>query len=285
MATIDDRIDLETPGTMDGSAGKSIGSAVASRPDLATRDRTPAEGTMAAPNGRATRRGLRRTVVLPVLAAVVIAVGYFGYGFWQDQALYVSTDNASIGGSLVQVGSLNAGRVASVAVDVGDRVSKDQVLATVTLPSALSTTASGTPKMGFRGTDDQVATVQSPIDGVVVARSANPGDTVGVGQPVLTIVDPSQLYVQAQIDETKAGRLRIGQPVEVSVDSLGQTLPGQVVAIDRATAATFSLLPQGNTSGNFTKVTQLVPVRIALDYGQAPLVLGASVEVRIRVEE
>jgi multidrug resistance efflux pump len=57
------------------------------------------------------------------------------------------------------------------------------------------------------------------------------------------------------------------------------------VAVNEATAGTFSLLPQGNTSGNFTKVTQLVPVKIAVDYGEAPLVLGSSAEVKIRVQD
>jgi multidrug resistance efflux pump len=183
------------------------------------------------------------------------------------------------------VGSLNAGRVGSVGVDVGDAVARDQVVGTVVLPSSLGTTAAGTPKVGFRGTDDEQVPVLSPIDGVVVARSSNVGDTVAAGQPLLTVVDPHRLWVQALIEETSIGRVHPGQSVEVTLDALGRTLPGRVTAVDRATAGTFSMLPQGNTSGNFTKVTQLVAVKIAVDYGQTPLVLGSSVEVRIRVAD
>ncbi len=241
----------------------------------------PANG----PAGNTRRRGAPRGLILAVLAIVVVVGGYVGYGYLRDQELYVSTDNALVTGSMTQVGSLNTGQVSSVGVDVGDRVARGQVVAKVMLPTSLGMTSGGTPKMGFRGTDDQLADVVSSVDGVVVARSANPGDTVAAGQSMLTVVDPSRLWVQAQIEETKVGRVHTGQEVEVTVDTLGQRLSGHVMAVGQATAATFSLLPQGNTSGNFTKVVQLVPVRIAVDYGQTPLVLGSSAEVKIRVQD
>jgi multidrug resistance efflux pump len=274
------------PMTPDENKPSKVSSATAAPGGGGPRTETalPPDPGVAAPSAKAPRR-VPRLVVLPLLAIVVLAGGFFGYSYWQDQALYVSTDNALVTGSLVQVGSLNAGRVVSIAVDIGDRVAREQEVATVTLPTALTTTGSGTPKIGFRETGDQMVTIRSPIDGVVVARQANPGDTVAVGQPILTVVDPNGLWVQAQIEETKIGRVHFGQPVEVTVDSLGQTLPGRVVAVNRATTATFSLIPQSNTSGNFTKVTQLVPVKIAVDYGQMPLVLGSSVEVKIRVQD
>ena len=238
-------------------------------------------------DARPARPARRAPGLLVVLLLIVAALagGYVGYRYWQDQALYIITDNALVTGSLVQVGSLNAGRVLGVAVDVGDRVVGDQEVATISLPTALTTTGSGTRKMGYRDTDDQVMGVRSPIDGVVVARQANPGDTIAAGQSILILVDPSKLWVQAQVEETKIGRVRPGQPVEVTVDTLGQVLPGRVIAINRATSATFSLIPQGTTSGSFTKVTQLVPVKIAVAYGQTPLVLGSSVEVKIWARE
>jgi multidrug resistance efflux pump len=246
---------------------------------------TPGQGEAAPPAKAKPPRRAPRLLVLLLLFAAAMAAGYFGYGYWRDQTLYVTTDNAQVTGSLVQVGSLNAGRLLSVGADVGDRVAAEQEVAEVTMPTALATTGSGTRKMGFRDTGDQVMGVLSPIDGVVVARLANPGDTIAAGQALLILVDPNKLWVQAQIEETKVGRVHPGQPVEVSVDTLGRVLPGRVVAINRATAATFSLIPQSNTSGNFTKVTQLVPVKIAVAYGQTPLVLGSSVEVRIWVQD
>jgi multidrug resistance efflux pump len=232
----------------------------------------------------ARRRG-PGCIFIPVLLILLAAGGYFGYNYLQDQARYVSTENALVTGALLQVGTLNAGRVVNVAADIGDSVTLDQVVAKVALPSMVAATLDGSQKIGFRDTEDQAALVQSPVNGIVVARVANPGETVAAGQPILTVVDPQGLWIQANIEETKIGRVHPGQPVLVTVDTLGQVLPGRVVAINDATAATFSLMPQSNTTGNFTKVTQLVPVKIAIPATQTPLVLGTSVEVKIQVQD
>jgi len=223
--------------------------------------------------------------VLPILLLVAAGAIAVGYNYWMDQVYYVSTDNAQVAGALVQIGAMNAGRVDSLTVDVGDSVQQDQVIATILLPSTLSVSQSGTPRLGYVGSENQRAEVRSSISGIVVAREANVGDTIAAGQPIATVVDPKKLWVQAQIEETKIGRVQVGQPVDVQVDSLGKTLKGRVIAVNRASSATFSLLPASNASGNFTKVTQLVPVKIAIDYGDLPLVLGSSVEVHIRVRE
>lgn len=101
----------------------------------------------------------------------------------------------------------------------------------------------------------------------------------------MTIVDPTQLWVNANIEETNIGRVKVGQPVVVHIDALNADVPGKVEAVTPATANTFSMLPSSNASGNFTKVIQLVPVRIAVNLGNQPLLLGANVEVKIRVAD
>jgi len=237
----------------------------------------------ASPVGTARRR-LPRRVLIPALVVVIIIAAIIGFNYWRNQTLYVSTDNAMVSGDMVQVGTVNTGQLSSVAVDVGSTVHQGDIVANLTLPSTLSVTDSGTPRLGFRGTQDVQAPVTSPIDGVVVQRLGNPGDTIAAGQTIITVVDPSRLWVQAQINENTVGRVKVGQAVDVHADSLGATVPGRVLAVNRASAASFSPLPQGNTSGNFTKVTQLVPVKIAVDYGRLPLVLGSSVEVQIHVQ-
>src|SRR5207302_7949072 len=122
-----------------------------------------------------------------------------------------------------------------------------------------------------------------PVDGVVIAEPAAIGATVAAGQPIVTIVDPSQLWVNANIEETTIGKVKIGQQVIVHVDALNADVLGKVEAVTPATANTFSMLPSSNASGNFTKVTQLVPVRVAVNLGSQPMLLGANVEVKIRV--
>lgn len=241
-------------------------------------------GVPPSPNGAGAEKPARvpvRLIALLTVAALALG-GYLGYGYWLEQTYYVTTENAQVAGAMIQVGSLSAGRVAAVNVDVGHRVERDQVVATVALPSVQSMTPAG-PRMGFLGTDDAVVEVRSPIAGVVVARFGHRGDTVAVGQPIVAVVDPKALWVNANVEETAIGRVAIGQPVEVYVDSLRKEIPGQVVAITPATAATFSLLPQQNASGNFNKVVQLVTVRIAVGYGDESLLLGSSARARIRV--
>ncbi len=225
-----------------------------------------------------------RLLALAVLAVIALgAGGIVGYRWWYDSVHYVSTDNAMIAGYLVQVGGLEAGRVASVQYDVGAHVEQNEVVATLQVPVPVGTTSSGTPRLEFTNTQDSEVEVKSPISGVVVARNANPGDTVPAGQSLLTVVDPQQLWVNANIEETYIRLVRPGQPVTIHVDALNADLPGHVVAVRQASAATFSLLPTQNVSGNFTKQTQLVPVKIAFDHPDPHLTLGTSVEVKIRV--
>ena len=84
--------------------------------------------------------------------------------------------------------------------------------------------------------------------------------------------------------ELRAGsREDVPQPKQL--DALHTTVPGRVEAITPATAAIFSLLPANSTSGSFTKVTQLVPVRIAVNLGNQPFLLGANVETKIGVAD
>jgi len=153
------------------------------------------------------------------------------------------------------------------------------------LPSQVGTTQSGQPKVDYLGAGDTRVDVKAPFDGVIVATPSAVGSTVAVGQPVVTMVDPTQLWVNANIEETNIARVKVGQPVTVHVDALGSDLPGKVDVITPATSATFSILPTSNSSGNFTKVTQLVPVRISVNLGGHQPLLGANVAVKIKVAD
>ena len=216
------------------------------------------------------------------IVLVIGLVGLFGYRLWFNSVNFVSTDNARVTAALVQVGSVNAGRIFSMNVDVGSPVSQGQVIAIVDIPSVISRSeTTDTPKLGFRDVRDQLAEVVAPLSGVVAARWARVGDTVSAGQPIVTLMDPRQLWVMANIDERDVSRVRPGQYVEVHIDSLGESLPGIVETVSPVTAATFSLLPARNSSGNYTKVAQLVPVKIALDGDFLPIFPGASVKVKI----
>jgi multidrug resistance efflux pump len=247
--------------------------------------RAAAPPMAAEPAARSRPRILSRRVLLPLVAVIVIAAAVFGFNTYREGQRYVSTENALLTGQPVQVGSMNAGRVESITPTIGSSVHKGDVIAQVALPSQVGMGQNGQPKMGFLGAGDTRVDVQAPIDGIVIAEPVGIGATVAAGQAIVAIVDPTQLWVNANIEETNIGKLKDGQAVTVHVDALNADIPGKVEAVTPATANTFSLLPTSNTSGNFTKVIQLVPVRISVNLGNQPLLLGANVEVKIRVAD
>jgi len=118
-----------------------------------------------------------------------------------------------------------------------------------------------------------------------VAEPVAVGSAVAAGQTIMIVVDPARLFVTANVEETHVRRITVGQAVAVHIDSLDSDVSGRVTAVVPATANTFSLLAMTKASGNFTKVVQLVPVRIAVNATSYPLLLGANVGVRIRVAE
>ncbi|WP_163647721.1 HlyD family secretion protein [Modicisalibacter sp. 'Wilcox'] len=128
-------------------------------------------------------------------------------------------------------------------------------------------------------------TVPSPIGGVVNKTLVDAGEYVSAGQPLLMMHDPDKLWVEANIKETDIGELRVGQPVDITVDAYpDRPFHDHVTVIGRAATSQFALLPDPNPSGNFTKITQRIPVRIALDDGPVKQIgPGMMVEVDIDV--
>ena len=131
--------------------------------------------------------------------------------------------------------------------------------------------------------------IVAPFDGVVGAREVQEGDYVNIGSNLIDIVPLPDVYVIANYKETQLTHVKPGQPVDVTVDTFsGEKLRGRVERIAPASGSQFALLPPDNATGNFTKVVQRIPVRIALDKGQKlleRLLPGMSVETRIHTGE
>lgn len=112
----------------------------------------------------------------------------------------------------------------------------------------------------------QYATVKAPIKGIVSRKSVEVGQIVQPGQPLMAIIPLDTVWVTANFKETQLTNLRPGQKAVVTVDAYGgRTFTGHVDSIAAATGARFSLLPPENATGNYVKVVQRVPVKIALD--------------------
>ncbi|MEZ4241461.1 MAG: HlyD family secretion protein [Myxococcota bacterium] len=124
--------------------------------------------------------------------------------------------------------------------------------------------------------------IRAPASGVASRADLQAGELVARGQPVLAIV-PDDRYVVANFKETDLYEIHVGDPVDIDVDALsGDDLHGTVESIGAGTAATFSLLPADNASGNFVKVVQRVPVRISIQ-GEVPASLAAGLSTTVTV--
>ncbi len=128
------------------------------------------------------------------------------------------------------------------------------------------------------------STIVAPSAGVVAQVPVDTGEMVQVGQTVASITDPGASWVEANIEETDVGKVREGQSVDFTVDAYPhRKFRGEVMDIGAATGSQFALLPADNTTGNFTKVTQRITVKIkVVDSGQAVLKPGMSAVVDIR---
>jgi membrane fusion protein (multidrug efflux system) len=109
-------------------------------------------------------------------------------------------------------------------------------------------------------------TISAPIDGTVGARSLRVGQYVQAGTQLMAVVPLHEVYVVANFKETQLAHVRAGQEVEVTVDGLpGVTVKGKVDSLSPASGLEFALLPPDNATGNFTKIVQRIPVKIALE--------------------
>ncbi|AEG49413.1 efflux pump membrane protein [Sphingobium chlorophenolicum L-1] len=128
--------------------------------------------------------------------------------------------------------------------------------------------------------------IRAPIDGVVTRRQVQVGQRVAQGTPIMTIVPLAQVYVDANFKERQLGRVKVGMPATVTSDLYGGDVVyhGKVVGFSGGTGASMALIPAQNATGNWIKVVQRLPVRIALDpkeLAEHPLRVGLSMEAEI----
>ena len=132
--------------------------------------------------------------------------------------------------------------------------------------------------------DVEDRTIKAPVPAVIDRTFMLPGEYVAAGQRILMLHNPTEVWVEANIKETQVGQVKLGQTVHVTVDAYpGVKFTGKVARIGSATTARFALLPTPNPSGNFTKITQRVPVKIDVANPPRPLTPGMMVEVEIDI--
>lgn len=129
-------------------------------------------------------------------------------------------------------------------------------------------------------------TIVAPVSGHIAKRTVQVGARIAAGTPMMTIVPPDQMWVEANFKETELADVRIGQPVKLKSDLYGSAVEfdGRVVGLAAGTGGVFSVLPAQNASGNWIKIVQRIPVRIALTPAEAsehPLRVGLSMHATL----
>ncbi len=132
--------------------------------------------------------------------------------------------------------------------------------------------------------------IRAPVDGVVSKRAAQVGQRVTQGTPIMTLVPLRQVYVDANFKERQLTRVKVGMPATVTADIYGGSVVyhGKVAGFSGGTGSSMALIPAQNATGNWIKVVQRLPVRIALDpkeLAKYPLRIGLSTEVKIDLKD
>jgi len=147
-----------------------------------------------------------------------------------------------------------------VAAQAQVSVSKTQI------ESAETAVASSQAQINVIDTQLKNTRLYAPVNGVIAKRWLLSGDIANPGQSIYTINNNSRFWLLVYLEETKTGKLKIGQNAKFTIDAYpGITFTGKIFVIGSTTASQFSLIPPSNASGNFTKVTQRVPLKISID--------------------
>lgn len=213
----------------------------------------------------------RLLIINIVVIIVLIGGGAVGYYYYDQATNYVKTDNASVGGQAVSVASPAAGKLISWQGQQGKTLAKDQTIGEV-------------ESLGTNGKPAQTA-IKMPEGATIALNNGVQNTFVAAGAQLAQAYDLQTLYITANIDETKIDQLKNGQKVDISIDAYpNTTLSGKVAQIGTATAGTFSLIPNSNSNGNYTKVTQVIPVKISIDsYKGDRLLPGMNATVKIHI--
>jgi multidrug resistance efflux pump len=168
----------------------------------------------------------------------------------------------------------------------GDQVEAGDLLGRQDLGSALTSGSLSPQTLGaVAGVFAEKASIKAPISGQVIQSTAVVGQMAAPGTSLAVLADTKGLYIAANIKEGDIAKVKVGQEVAVSIDAFrGRSFVGRVESIGRATSSTFSLLAAQSGGGNYTKVIQVIPIRITIvDSGDARLMIGMNATVKVRL--
>jgi multidrug resistance efflux pump len=198
--------------------------------------------------GMSRKARIRLFVILGLALLVAIA---FGVRYLVDTSNYTTTDNAQIDGNQISINAPASGTLLNWRGQVGAHLRENAAVGRIEMQGGYVQ-----PQMVIR----------APADGTVAVDNGVPGTFVTEGTQLAVAYDAQGVFVTARVDETAVDQVRVGAPVKLAVDAFpNANLTGHVSEIQTGSAGVFSAFPQSNSSGNFQKVTQVIPVRITID--------------------
>lgn len=217
------------------------------------------------------RRPMRRAtkIRLAVIGgvALIVALIFVGYYVFYSRS-YVATDNAQIDGNQISINAPTTGTLIDWDATQGTQIKANEPVGRIAIQNGYSQ-----PQL----------VVRAPADGTIAVNNAVTGSFVAAGTPLAIAYDGSGVFVTARVDETEINDVHVGAPVKISVDAFPNAhLTGQVAEIKIGAAGVFSPFGQSNTTGNFQKVTQVIPVKITVDDLKG-LALAPGMNVTVRI--
>jgi multidrug resistance efflux pump len=215
-----------------------------------------------------TPKTAKRKINKPLLIGIAIVIVLAGIGiasyFFYDGYFYYRTDNAKVDTMIYQLTANASGKLIKMDAYQGQQVEAGQALARV----------------------NNGPYIVSPIDGTVIDVKMEEGDYATPMDVVLVVAKTSDIYVTANVEETNILKIHPGQSVTVSLDAYGQNFDGYVDEVNTVTSSKLSgALSSFTTSGTYTKVTQLIPIKIKLrDAIDLADIIGTNATVKIRIK-
>lgn len=208
----------------------------------------------------------RALLVNVVVVIIVLVLGGAAIYYYNQTSNYIKTDNAQVTGQGVSITAPAAGKLTTWNGSVGKYYNSGDVVGSVT---------SGGTRLD----------ITFPVNSTIVQQTAVPNSYVAPGTSLARAFNLNNLWITANIEETKLDKIKVGQTVDVYVDAFPDTtLTGKIDQIGLATASTFSLFPTTNSNANYTKVTQVIPIVVTIEgYKGLGLVPGMNATVRIHI--
>jgi multidrug resistance efflux pump len=213
---------------------------------------------------KTANRKISKTMIIAAAVVVLLAgLGIAGYFEYQSY-YYYQTDNAKVDTMVFQLTANARGKLANIYVSQSEEVKAGQVLARV----------------------DNGPYIVSPIDGTVIDVRMQEGDYITATDVVVVVAKTSDMYITANVEETNILKIQTGQSVEVSLDAYGRSFDGYVEDVNTITSTKLNgSTASFTTSGTYTKVTQLLPVKIKLlDNVDLANIIGTNATVKIRIK-